>query len=215
MSRKRTNPGYYAGDLRSDLIAEALSVIETDGPARVSLRALSRRLGVSHAAPKNHFPTKDALFTKIAEDGFVQLHQTLDSALSASDVESNPLDQLERLGLAYLSFAADHPAHFAVMFRGDLVDQTQIVEQASAAYRVLHTATQAAQNHGWRPDTESQTLALLLWSTVHGYAHLEKQGAPTTSDQQQRVRVIRALLHPTRSRATDQRPTATPKSAPT
>jgi AcrR family transcriptional regulator len=36
----------------------------------VSLRSLARRLGVSHAAPANHFPDKAALFTAIAVEGF-------------------------------------------------------------------------------------------------------------------------------------------------
>jgi AcrR family transcriptional regulator len=58
----------YGGDLRRDLPDAALELIARQGPSAVSLRWLARRLGVSHAAPANHFPDKAALFTAIALD---------------------------------------------------------------------------------------------------------------------------------------------------
>ena len=63
---RRANPTYYGGDLRRDLLDTALELIDQEGPSAVSLRSLARRLGVSHAAPANHFPDKAALFTAIA-----------------------------------------------------------------------------------------------------------------------------------------------------
>ena len=61
MSRSRTVSGpparasYHHGDLRRALIDAALDVIATSGPGNVSLRALARSAGVSHAAPAHHF----------------------------------------------------------------------------------------------------------------------------------------------------------------
>ena len=43
----RVNPTYYGGDLRRDLLEEALALIAAEGPSAVSLRSLARRLGVS------------------------------------------------------------------------------------------------------------------------------------------------------------------------
>ena len=70
----------YGGDLRRDLLDAALELIAREGPSSVSLRWLARRLGVSHAAPANHFPDKAALFTAIATEGFELLGAAITGA---------------------------------------------------------------------------------------------------------------------------------------
>ena len=77
---RQANPTYYGGDLRRDLLDAALRTIAREGPSAVSLRSLARDLGVSHAAPANHFPDKAALFTAIAVEGFTLLGQAMAAA---------------------------------------------------------------------------------------------------------------------------------------
>jgi len=57
----RAPRAYHHGDLRQALVAEAATLVEEEGLGALTLRELARRLGVSHAAPKNHFADKDAL----------------------------------------------------------------------------------------------------------------------------------------------------------
>src|SRR5215208_1766242 len=76
----KANPTYYGGDLRRDLLDAALELIAREGPSAVSLRSLAKRLGVSHAAPANHFPDKAALFTAIATEGFELLGAAITDA---------------------------------------------------------------------------------------------------------------------------------------
>ena len=54
---------YHHGDLRRALIDAALDEITAEGPARLSLRHIARRAGVSHAAPAHHFKDKAGVFT--------------------------------------------------------------------------------------------------------------------------------------------------------
>jgi hypothetical protein len=42
-----------SADLREACIREALAIIETEGVENLSLREVSRRLGISHQAPKS------------------------------------------------------------------------------------------------------------------------------------------------------------------
>ena len=58
-------------------------VVATDGPSAVNLRALARDIGVSHAAPANHFADKTAVFTAIAQEGFELLGQAMAAAADA------------------------------------------------------------------------------------------------------------------------------------
>ena len=43
--------------------AAAINALTESGPARLSLRELARRAGVSHAAPAHHFGDKAGLLT--------------------------------------------------------------------------------------------------------------------------------------------------------
>ena len=87
---RRRNATYYAGDLRRDLLDAALQVVATEGPSAVNLRALARDIGVSHAAPANHFPDKTAVFTAIAQEGFELLGQAMAAAADAVPAAVGP-----------------------------------------------------------------------------------------------------------------------------
>jgi hypothetical protein len=63
------------------------------------------------------------------------------------------------------------------MFRRDLYDMSQVQTEADATFGILVDACRAAQQGGWRSASESRSLATVLWSLVHGYAHLEAEGA--------------------------------------
>ncbi len=104
--RERT---YHHGDLRRAILDAALDVIATNGPGALSLRDLARRACVSHAAPAHHFKDRTGLLTAVAAEGY---------ALFADALAGAP--DLRERGVAYVRFAATHPAHFQVMFQPDL-----------------------------------------------------------------------------------------------
>lgn len=201
MTTRSPNPIHYAGDLRADLIAEAVRVIAADGTGAVSLRALTRQLGVSHAAPKNHFPTKEALFAEIAREGFIRFEQELRTAGDkAHRSGGDALDVLEAQGLAYLSFAEHHPSHFALMFRTDLFDPDHVSAEGQAAFQVLQDSVAGAQAIGWHQGVDTHQVATMVWSTVHGLAHLEAQDMPVGTDRSERAQVLRLAFGPTVNR---------------
>lgn len=170
----------YDGDLRAALLAAALDEIERAGPSGVSLRAIARDVGVSHAAPKNHFASKQALFTVIATEG----HDLLAAAMAdAPEGRQPPLPvadrhdavaQLVAAGRGYLRFAQAHPAHFAVMFRDDLLDHDddELIRASTATLGYLATRADASTHHLDVAPGDLPTLVLLAWSLVHGLASL-------------------------------------------
>jgi AcrR family transcriptional regulator len=178
-TRNRT---YFAGDLRRALLDAALDVIATEGPAAVSLRGLSRTLGVSHAAPTHHFADKAALFTALAAEGFTRLGAAFEDAVRALGPTAGALDRLQAGGLAYVRFAAEHPAHFATMWRTDLRhdDGPELQAAATAPLEHLRRGVARAQAEGWAPGADPETVALTLWSAVHGLAALWSGGTIRT-----------------------------------
>lgn len=166
-----TKNAYHHGDLRATLLAAAAEDIAASGVDSVSLRGLVRRAGVSHAAPTHHFGDKRGLLTALAAEGFHRL---------ADELESSTGD-LRTVALAYIRFALDNPAHFAVMFRRDLLrtDDAALVEARARSGAVLERGV--AHLIPGRDGADRRTVQLAAWSLVHGFASLWLDGALTGS----------------------------------
>src|SRR5215510_2275101 len=78
-SAKAETP-YHHGALREALLKAAESVLERDGLAGLTLRAVAREAGVSHAAPTHHFGDLTGLVSELAAIGFRQFNATMGSA---------------------------------------------------------------------------------------------------------------------------------------
>lgn len=171
-----TEVQYHHGDLRRAVLDSALELIVEAGPGAVSLRALARRLGVSHAAPTHHFRTKEGVFTAIAAEGFTLFADALGAAPSMA---------MDDLGATYVRFCLDHRSHFAVMFRPDLFDgdDPAVVEPRQRAWGCLAEGAARAQQQV-PPGANPEAVQLGAWALVHGFAALVAAGAVRQPDDQ-------------------------------
>jgi AcrR family transcriptional regulator len=160
---------YHHGDLRAAVLRAAVEVISESGPAAVSMRDLSRRAGVSHAAPAHHFGDKAGLLTAVAAEGFELL---ADALTRAGTQDGSFLD----VGVAYVGFAVDHRAHFEVMYRPDLYhqDDPAVVAARQRGARALYGGAGALPTEVAGADTLVTGVA--AWSLVHGFATLWLNG---------------------------------------
>ena len=117
MLEKRST--YHHGDLRAALIQAADAIIAEGGLEAFSLRAAAKRAGVSAGAPAHHFGSARGLLTEVALLAFERMGQYLEK-VGHSDSDAATL---RALALAMVKFALDHPGHFRLMFRGDLVNR--------------------------------------------------------------------------------------------
>lgn len=166
-----TTDRYHHGDLPNALRKAATEVIAERGLAGFSLREVARRAGVSHTAPAHHFGDVRGLFTSLAAEGFDILG---DASRRAIDGVDDPVEQLSRLGEAYVEFARSHPAHAELMFRGDLIDEDdeQVLECGIGAYGVLENTVQAMiENEDLA--VERNDVTWLCWSAMQGLVVLE------------------------------------------
>lgn len=152
------------------MLDAALERIAQAGPEALTLRDLARRVGVSHAAPYRHFADRDALLAAVAEEGFVQLVSSIQDGVAGG---RTPRARLRRAGLAYVEFARSRPAHFRMMFGPEAVAAGGSGPHAFSALVALVAACQQAGELR-RGDTEQ--LARMAWSLVHGIAELAVAG---------------------------------------
>src|SRR5215469_222775 len=95
--------GYHHGDLRNALKNAARVILEEEGLAALSLRAVARKAGVSHAAPYRHFPNHEALLVELALEGFGELCADIRAAGAA---QQPMIDRICDIGAAYMRFVA-------------------------------------------------------------------------------------------------------------
>ncbi len=173
-SRKRA---YHHGDLRRALLDEALALAAERGPSALNLREAARRAGVTEAAPYRHFRSKEALVAALAEEGFAALLERVRAALRRAPAA--PAARLSALGVAYLRFALERPAHFRVMFGRDLARShgfRGVGQLAQACFAELMGEVSRAQRSGRIAGRDPRPAALALWSALHGLASLQADG---------------------------------------
>ena len=164
-----SNPAESSADVRAALLAAARAELAGHGHAGISLRAVARRAGVSHAAPKYYFRDRGALLTAVAAQGFAEL---------AGALRQGP-PTLAALGHAYITFALANPALFDLMFRpSELHPADPDLRQAETdAIGVLDAAVTAGEASGKDARAASGELTMISWALAHGLAVLVRDGA--------------------------------------
>ncbi|MEM1026047.1 MAG: TetR/AcrR family transcriptional regulator [Myxococcota bacterium] len=162
-------------DTRRLILGHAVDLVSEKGVRDVSFREVARRAGVSHQAPYHHFGNLPGILRAIAEEGFESLGRKLLQASRKSD----PSEALTACGIAYVSFAVENVGHFRVMFsRGlvDLSDEENPIESSVDCFGVLLEVTERVWKEGHGRTMDSEGLAHVCWSTVHGLATLLTEG---------------------------------------
>ena len=159
--------------VREALLAAARAELADHGRAAISLRAVARRAGVSHAAPKYHFRDRAGLLTAIATEGFFALSHAL-----AKVDEPDARRRLAALGAAYIDFGLANPALFELMFAPDHLhrDDAELVAAQREAIAALTMTVKTLVNVD-QTSTDTPTLALISWALVHGLVALTRHGA--------------------------------------
>jgi AcrR family transcriptional regulator len=193
---------YHHGSLRGALVASGLQLLEHEGASALSLRAVARKAGVSHAAPAHHFPTLSHLLAEIAAEGFKAFVRSLDEA--ARKGPQDPATRLKAMGRAYVDFAISRKALYALMFQTTgVIAWTDALEQAArAAWNQLAEAVAAVLGRN-AEDPVTRAGAVRVWSLVHGFGSLsiddrfppDVRGSPGSAVIDQAIAALPQLAH--------------------
>lgn len=173
--RTMTTRPYHHGHLRTTLLAEAERALREDGVDGLSLRELARRAGVSHAAPRRHFPDRQALLDALGEAGFVRLGDEMLGAVADAGPERET--RLRAMAVAYVRFAVRDSALLDVMFakkKGG--EPVEMGEGALRLFAAVGEVIREAQAAGVLPAGDPERLRLLLVAMLQGIAVLVTSG---------------------------------------
>jgi AcrR family transcriptional regulator len=179
--KSAADASYHHGDLHDALLKAAETVLERDGLQGLTLRAVAREAGVSHAAPTHHFGDLAGLVSELAAIGFRQFNAAMIAAGSAA---GSLLEKAMARAKAYVAYARAHPGMYGLMFRTERLDMSRpaLREAASAAFAGLAGSIGASRHELIAEEALSLEQAAAIakaWSLVHGFTMLLLDGRLT------------------------------------
>ncbi len=151
-------------------------MLERVGADAISMRELTREIGVSNNAPRRHFPNKQALLDALATSGFERLGAALDRAII--DDEPNFERRVVKLAPANIRFASKHRSLMKLMFTAKQRKGSPR-ELIEASYRALSVGPRTiayGQSIGAVVKGDTERLALAVFSSVEGLISLSSEG---------------------------------------
>lgn len=166
-----TERPYHHGNLRAELLEHAWKVVERDGVDGLSLRGISREIGVSHSASGRHFRDRQQLLDALARMGFHRLNQAIAAATAPTATVE---ERLRASGRSYVEFAVAHARVLDLMYaqkrHPDASEELRSLSEESMSL-LVETIT-GAQAEGIVRAGDPHELAVVVFASVHGVATL-------------------------------------------
>jgi AcrR family transcriptional regulator len=173
MTESAGQRAYHHGNLRAELLEQAVLQLRDTPPEQLSLRAVARALGVSQTAPYRHFSDKETLLAAIATRGYRGLLDALSAARAVAG--NNAAAQLRSVARAYVEFAAEQEQLFKLMF-GPLAQPSARHPELREISRETLSLVQSILYHGMQQGEFHKQdviyLANAAWAGIHGVATL-------------------------------------------
>ncbi|WP_127473130.1 TetR/AcrR family transcriptional regulator [Microbacterium sulfonylureivorans] len=175
---------YHHGDLRRALIDEGLHLARTGGPAAVSLREVTRAVGVSPNAAYRHFADREHLVRAVAAEAQLALARAIIARVDATPpglpAAEASIERLRRVGLAYIDFARAERGWFELAFATqDPQGSAAIVtldDEVVAPFQLLLDTLDAMVDAGALVPERRPYAEWACWSAVHGFADIAVHG---------------------------------------
>ncbi len=168
--------GYHHGSLSQALVREGFAMVEQSGADAMTLTALAKKLGVTHAAVYRHFTDRAALLQEIVLLAFRRLMEAMDRAYRRAPHGTRR--QLLDTGFEVVRFAVNRPHLYRLMFFGYQPSTwAELVESPNGTpFRTLADYVKQWQEAGVLRAADPLEIALTLWTTTHGFCCLLASG---------------------------------------
>ncbi len=167
---------YHHGNLREALLEVAERTVETVGAGNLTLRELSRELGVSHASPRRHFADRQALLDALAQRGFARFGTAL--ARVARDRGQGFDARLARLARAHIGFALKRPALYGLMLEAKRRPDAPaaLLEASEQVFSIANDIFTEGQSRGEVIPGDPARIGLVGYAAVQGLIALSTGG---------------------------------------
>jgi len=194
MARKNTPKSASAVASTCELIAEAaLKILESEGPAAVSMRRVAEAVGITPMAIYHHFPNREALLDTITNQEFAHLLSYVERRRVGGSTEKRILSNIE----AYIDYALDRPRIFDYVFAEPRPNARRYPDdfraRRSPTFNPLTDLLSELMKSGEIRKDDPYELALAIWAHAHGYVALYRAGRFNLGEDEFRALVRRSL----------------------
>ena len=157
-------------EVRSKIMDAARSLFMTEGYERVTMRRIGDAIEYSPTTIYHHFEDKDDLLNCLCHEDFSRLLQVFEKQPPPDD----PVEWIRQLGLGYAAFGRENPNHYRFMFMtpNKFDEGHEVSMPGREAYGLLHAAVEKALEAGRFRPADPETMAQVLWASIHGAVSL-------------------------------------------
>ncbi len=169
---------YHHGNLREALVEAGMALAETDGEQAVTLRAVSRQVGVSHNAAYRHFADRAELMRALAARALTRWARLVDRRVAEVGTRRGKQaawDRINAAGRAYVEFAASSPGLFRLACASDL-GSVEPDEPVRHPYAQLSERLDELVEVGAITSKRRANAEIASWAAVHGFSMLVLDG---------------------------------------
>ena len=159
--------------MRRRIIEAALYLYVRNGFDKLSIRAIAEEIEYSPATIYLYFKDKNEVMYAIHQQAFGKMMTEFQTVLTIAD----PFERLVAMGRQYTQFAVDNPELFDIMFiisapMETLACREDIWAEGRLSFSMLVQVVDACMNAGVFARRDPEVVAMMIWSTIHGYTAL-------------------------------------------
>ncbi len=160
-------------EMRRRIIDAARHLYVQNGYEKLSIRAIADEIEYSPATIYLYFKDKNEVMYAIHQQAFGKMMADFQPILNITD----PFDRLMALGQQYTQFAVENPELFDVMFiitapMETLECREDIWTEGRMSFNMLVQVVQECISAGVFKPQDPEVVAMMIWSTIHGYTAL-------------------------------------------
>lgn len=169
--------------VRAEILDEARKLFAAEGYEAVTMRRIAEAIEYSPTAIYLHFKDKETLVRELCQEDFASLAKVFQRIARDSD----PIERLRKIGMAYVDFGLQHPNHYRLMFMTNRPHSEEPEKMGKGnpeedAYAFLvATVADAIEKGLLKPHLkDAHLVAQAAWAGVHGVIslHLAKKDDP-------------------------------------
>jgi len=156
-------------DRQTEIIDKSISIIGTKGIQGLTIKNLSKEIGISEPAIYRHFESKTAILITIL-DNFKEMASFMGATLK--DNNGAAMEKIEFMFSQILNIFSETPCFISVIFseeifRNEEILKKKIIEIMDQNEKTIENIIQQGQSSGEiRTDIDGKTLALIIMGTL-------------------------------------------------
>lgn len=172
-----------------EIIDKSIDIIANKGIQGLTIKNLSKEIGISEPAIYRHFESKTDILLAILAN-FQEMSSFMNEAIK--DIDDTAIGKIEFLFTKIIDIFTQEPAHISVvfseeLFKNEIVLKEKIVEIMDIKEKTIEDIILEGQNKGdVRNDINNKTLALIVigalrfrvkqWDLRNQHKNLQKEG---------------------------------------